>query len=162
MSEWTTDEDAMLRNLFAEGKSYSQIGAAVGRTKNAAISRARKLKLGSRGDLHFIRMAARSAKVRKKKTRSQPRRQKMETLVVRDVPVFLDETRLASIVDVTGCKWPVREDAAFVGGHALCNHPVDDLKSYCPYHVGLSRSKVQPKPILSLGPLGLRFGKRAA
>lgn len=45
-----------------------------------------------------------------------------------------DEGQLASIIDVTGCKWPVKDDPAYVGGVAFCNHHADEGQSYCPYH----------------------------
>ena len=49
-----------------------------------------------------------------------------------------DEGQLASIIDVTGCRWPVKDDEAYVGGVAFCNHGTDDGKSYCPYHTAES------------------------
>lgn len=45
-----------------------------------------------------------------------------------------DLGHLASIVDVTGCKWPVKDDPDFVGGVAFCNHAKDENSAYCPYH----------------------------
>lgn len=88
----------------------------------------------------------------------------METAVSREVPYLPipDEARLASIVDVTGCKWPVRDDAAFVGGIACCNHATADGAPYCQYHAAKSISKYQPAPLKFAGPIGLRFQKRAA
>jgi hypothetical protein len=77
-------------------------------------------------------------------------------------PVAPDLGQLASIVDVTGCKWPVRDDAEFIGGIAFCNHEAADGASYCPYHAEAAKAKVKAKPILSLGAFGLRYGKRAA
>lgn len=44
-----------------------------------------------------------------------------------------DEGQLASIVDVTGCRWAVSFDASAPGGHLFCNHATDG-KTYCPYH----------------------------
>ena len=52
-----------------------------------------------------------------------------------------DLGQLASIVDVTGCKWPVREDPDFIGGQAFCNHPKrDDDSPYCPYHAAKAKA----------------------
>ena len=60
----------------------------------------------------------------------------METQPAYDVPYvpIPDESRLASIIDVTGCKWPVRDDAEFIGGIACCNHSTPDASPYCEYH----------------------------
>ena len=70
-----------------------------------------------------------------------------------------DEGQLASIVDVTGCKWPVRDDPDFVGGVAFCNHATDG-RVYCAHHHAKATMKVKAK--VTVLPVGLRFGKRAA
>lgn len=138
MSEWTPDEDDMLRNLFAEGKSYSQIGAAVGRTKNAAISRSRKLKLGSRGDLHTQRMASRSAKMRKYNAPAKPKQKhfslKRTTPRERKPPMFLrvvpaPDSKPVPLVDRTGCCYPTTPH----GPHLFCNEPTQG-RDYCEFH----------------------------
>ena len=38
------------------------------------------------------------------------------------------------ILDVTGCRWPVGEDAAVPGRHTFCNGPQRDGSSYCAEH----------------------------
>ena len=74
-----------------------------------------------------------------------------------------DEGQLASIVDVTGCKWPVRDDPDFVGGFAFCNHAKADNGPYCPYHAKENVASYSRKLInRTLGSIGLRFGRRAA
>ena len=70
-----------------------------------------------------------------------------------------DEGQLASIVDVTGCKWPVRDDADFVGGVAFCNHATNG-GVYCPHHHEKATMKVKARNVVV--PVGLRFGRRAA
>jgi len=65
---------------------------------------------------------------------SLPERAESVSAYVAPKPVAPDLGQLASIVDVTGCKWPVRDDPDFVGGMAFCNHPKDENSPYCPYH----------------------------
>ena len=79
------------------------------------------------------------------------------------VPVFTpDESQFASIVDVTGCKWPVREDASFVGGHAFCNAATDG-NTYCTHHRKEAVAHYSAKLIRkTLGSLGFKFGRKVA
>lgn len=46
---WSERDDALARKLWAEGLSASEIGAQLGRTRNAVIGRVRRLKLQKRG-----------------------------------------------------------------------------------------------------------------
>lgn len=76
--------------------------------------------------------------------------------------VVPDEGRYASIVDVTGCKWPVKEDASFVGGHAFCNAETGG-KVYCEHHRQINVAPYSAKLIRkTLGSLGFRIGRRIA
>jgi hypothetical protein len=51
-----------------------------------------------------------------------------------------DLGQIASIVDVTGCRWPVHDDPSFVGGVAFCNHEQKPGTSYCPYHAAQNKA----------------------
>jgi hypothetical protein len=81
------------------------------------------------------------------------------------VPVPLSGPAVG-LLDVTGCKWPIHEDASLIGGYAFCNHSKGDGSSYCEYHAreavaDYSRALIR-KTIKSLGPTVLRFDRRAA
>lgn len=45
---WTPGEDTILRSMWSEGKTLTQIGAVVGRTRNSVVSRRQTLQLASR------------------------------------------------------------------------------------------------------------------
>ena len=42
---WSNDEKALARQMFEQGKSHAEIGAAVGRSRSAAIGECNRLKL---------------------------------------------------------------------------------------------------------------------
>ena len=54
--------------------------------------------------------------------------------IVEPAPTPPDQGQLASIVDVSGCRWPVKDDPEFIGGVAFCNHGQRDGSPYCEYH----------------------------
>lgn len=127
---WTPEEDATLRALYAEGKSFAEIGRAVGRTKNATISRSRKLKLPLRGVEHIRRMAARTAETRKAK--APPRISKPKE---RKAPMFLrvvsvPQSTPVPLMERTGCCYPTTEK----GPHLFCNEPTRG-SDYCEFHL---------------------------
>jgi hypothetical protein len=100
------------------------------------------------GKLHRVKIARgileAKPRIRKPSKTDEPRKARKMTLparagfVLAKLPVTSvsapDEGQLASIIDVTGCKWPVKDDEAYVGGVAFCNHGTLDGSSYCPYH----------------------------
>lgn len=138
MTAFTPDEDETLYKLFADGKSFSEIGKAMGRTKNSVISRSRKLKLGSRGDLHTQRMASRSAKMRKYNAAPKPKQKhfslKRTTPRERKPPMFLrvvtaPDSKPVPLVDRTGCCYPTTPH----GPHLFCNEPTQG-RDYCEFH----------------------------
>lgn len=50
---WTDEEDATLRKMISDGKSSSQIGLVLGRSRNAIIGR--RHRLGIVDDIHLVR-----------------------------------------------------------------------------------------------------------
>lgn len=135
---WTQHQIDELMRLNGNGQSYSEL-ARLFRVSRSAISgciHRERVRLGLLPDRPRIRNRSKADK--------SNRRKDMLTLPVRAEFVLSayhppavtkpDEGQLASIVDVTGCKWPVRDDPEFVGGIACCNHATDEGKPYCPYH----------------------------
>jgi hypothetical protein len=99
-----------------------------------------KLRLAAKGEPIERRAPANTGTITK---RRYTRREPMLTLassagsvlrIVEPAPVVPDCGQLASIVDVTGCRWPVKDDPEFVGGVAFCNHAQRENSPYCPYH----------------------------
>lgn len=143
---WTQEQRDELVALWNSGsKTYSELAVHFGVSRSSIAGRMRREK-HIRGlpidesHSHNTRPTGlpRSER-RKKKMFTLPARAEfvLSTYKVPD-PRIPDEGQLASIVDVTGCKWPVRDDAEFVGGVAFCNHAVEGDKSYCPYHAQIN------------------------
>lgn len=162
---WTPEAVEQLLAMRAAGKSASEIGEVFGVTRSTILGKVdRELK---RRGLRVDRRVKSDTVPKRKYTRSEamltlPERALSVSAYVAPKPVAPDLGQLASIVDVTGCKWPVRDDPEFVGGKAFCNHTAADGSSYCPYHKAKATYIPKVKPASSLGSIGLRFEKRAA
>lgn len=162
MFDWTPERIETALRLQRDGYSTSSIAHHLGTTKNSVI-----------GKLHRVKIA-RGHKPKRlceiERNERRQRRKRMLTLADRAESVSRyvsppipkpDEGMLASIVDVTGCRFPVREDASFVGGQAFCNHAQDGNSPYCAYHHKVTSYKAPAKPD-GIKPFGLLWGKRAA
>ena len=137
---WTQEQrDEMIRLWDHGRRSYSQIAGIMGVTKNAIVGRMRREKA-----IRGIEVENQFAHRTRSERVYQPKEKKKATLALRAgyfeskpfTPTIPkpDLGQLASIVDVVGCRWPVVDDAAYVGGVAFCNHATDGDHSYCPYH----------------------------
>jgi hypothetical protein len=132
---WTPAEDAQLRALHDEGKSFTQMAKAIGRTKGSCISRSRKLKLPSRTDLHIKRMSQRTTKIRK--ARSVPVRVITHRKSERKPPMYFrvvtaPDSKPVSLMERTGCCYPTTKD----GPHLFCNAPING-PDYCEFHLNI-------------------------
>jgi hypothetical protein len=151
--------DEMLR-LLNEGHSTSQVAAALGTTKNAIIGKSRRERV-KRG---LITETPRKPRVRTRRDRMLTLPQRADGLSAYISPPAPkpDEGQLASIIDVTGCKWPVYDDPSFIGGYALCNHAISGAGPYCPYHKHASVAPYSAKLIhKTMRAVGVRFPRVA-
>lgn len=131
---WTQPQIDELLALYRQGLTSYQMAAHFKVTRSAICGR-----------IHRERVRLGEIEVKPRiRNRKPQRRKQMLTLpssavefgvsaYIRNTPDRPCEGRLASIVDVTGCRWPVRDDESYVGGVAFCNHATDG-KTYCPYH----------------------------
>jgi len=164
---WTPDEISRLFDLIKEGKSFSQVAPEIGRSRSSCIGIYHR-ELVRRGHVPTPRPRSPRADTVEKRayTPTIPKPQ-----VPRAGVGFLLPTVAAppprtgpavGILDITGCKWAVAEDASLAGGHAFCNAPRDGKSSYCSHHHAKAIDPV-PRPVpKSLGAYGLRYGKAAA
>lgn len=154
---WTIERIDILRQRKAEGKSSGFIAREIGATRNAVIGK-------------WIRIRAREGYIPKPKLRNMdaPKPKARPRLAASAgilLPAVAPPPRgpAVGILDVTGCKWAIGEDASLPGGHAFCNHHKAENSPYCAYH---KRKAIAPYSLelrkKTLGPLGLRFGKAAA
>lgn len=111
---WTQEQRDELIRLWDNGKrSYAEIGRIMGLNKNQIVGRMHREKR--------IRNLPIEDKFSHRKS-GQPCKPKE------------NEGQIASIVDVTGCRWAVSFSGTAPGGHLFCNHATDEGQSYCPYH----------------------------
>lgn len=159
---WTDERVDLLRKLWAEGFSASQIATQLGSvTRNAVIGKVHRLKLSSRG-----RPAAAVAKP--KKPASAPRATSRAASVARHVTTTFGATALATQVEAEPvryqqlrpvedvvvpisrrlslvqlsertCKWPNGDP--LTENFSFCGHESAEGGPYCAYH---SRLAFQP------------------
>lgn len=115
---WTADKVEQLKQLWAEGKSASEIGRIVGMSRNAVIGKA-----------HRIGVPAR-------RTPSRPVKLRLVGKALPPSPYKIGAVPLLAL-DETSCRWPCgdpKEKAfGFCGLHRLETSP------YCPEHAARSR-----------------------
>ena len=131
---WTAELVERMMTLHRKGLTTGEIAREFGVTRNSICGKLHREKI-KRGERYF--------KPRIRKDRPPARKKAMPTLPIEPVgfvlpyvaPVYQpDEGQFASIVDVTGCRWPVKDDPAFVGGIACCNAAQVDGSPYCAHH----------------------------
>jgi GcrA cell cycle regulator len=146
--DWTPAQVDELISLWRQGRTSYELAAHFNVTRNSIMGKLHREKL-RRAETDPIerRAVANTGTITK---RRYTRREAMLTLpssagsvmrIVEPAPTPPDQGQLASIVDVTGCRWPVADNPDFIGGVAFCNHEQRDGSPYCPYH---ARENVAP------------------
>jgi len=144
---WTDERVELLKKLWAEGLSASQIAAELGGiTRNAVIGKVHRLGLSGRAKSP----SAAAARPRKARTASPVMRVSRPVsrgntalahayeVEIEQEPAFLDnviplgQRRTILELNESTCRWPVGDpsstDFYFCGGHAM------PALSYCAYH----------------------------
>lgn len=146
---WTEERVALLRKLWAEGLSASQIAKQLGGvTRNAVIGKVHRLGLAGRATPS--RPAKRPVRVARPRSigPSAPRLRaisSLPTVVIPDLePLKLEDGKAASVLTLndTMCKYPIGDPAeagfAFCGRAAACG-------PYCQDHARLAYQPSQAK-----------------
>lgn len=160
LNPWTAAETDRLFEMAKAGQPFRVIAGEIGRSRNACIG-------------HYHREASRRGHVipqkvlKRDETVEKPKPSLALTAnVIRLRPPPPAPVRLGpavGLLDVSGCKWPVAENADLIGGHEFCNHPRDGERVYCEHHYAVAYRKFIPNlKGKSIGPLGLRFPRGAA
>jgi GcrA cell cycle regulator len=164
---WTDERVELLRKLWAEGLSASQIAAQLGGvSRNAVIGKVHRLKLSSRGRAAPTQARQKKPKAAAPKTAkpaSQPVRTMPQTIgatalkvefeaepaprpVARtDDSVVVPISRRLKLVELTDrtCKWPngdpLNEDFHF------CGTASKDGSPYCAYHARMAYQPVSDR-----------------
>jgi hypothetical protein len=147
--EWTPAQVEELISLWRQGRTSYELAAHFNVTRNSIMGKLHreKLRREKTGDPIERRAPANNGTITKRRyTRREamltlPERAESVLRIVSPKPAVPDQGQLASIVDVTGCRWPIKDDPEYVGGVAFCNHSQRENSPYCEYH---ARENVAP------------------
>ena len=162
--QWTEERILEAIRLQQEGWTTYQIAAHFQVSRNAVCGKLfrEKARRGLTTPVSRPRKVSPADKRKRKSMLTLPDRASISLPTVALPAVVPDESNYASIVDVTGCKWPVKEDPAYVGGHAFCNAHTDG-KTYCEHHRKMNVAHYSATLIRkTLGSLGFRIGRKVA
>lgn len=144
---WTDERIELLKKLWADGKSASQIVEIMGGvSRNAVIGKVHRLNLPVRQDYQQPLRAARIIRTpRMPKKKPEPAKvSELQKFIDRAPPPVADSIPMPKSLGLTlmelenhNCRWPAgeREHITF------CGHQIEQGRSYCAYHVRLSRGK---------------------
>lgn len=140
--KWTPELIERLMRLHAEGLSSNQIGVELGITRNMVVGKLHREQI-KRGQRQRVKQDATVAKRVYTKREVQTTLAKATFVLPALKLVPKPRTDLVSIVDCTGCKWPVAVDKKVIGGHGFCNRDRVDER-YCEEHRLMSRATEAP------------------
>lgn len=147
---WTEEMTETLWRMHCDGANSREISEVVGRNRNAVIGKIhrerikRGLAVGWNAETPKPKPVAAETVEKRKYTRIVPEPSVdakgigviLPTIVPK--PEFVIKGEPVSIVNVTGCRWPVGFDAKKPGGHLFCNCEVARGKPYCAEHAALN------------------------
>lgn len=149
---WTDEETDRLFEMVKAGKTFREIGLAIGRQRLACLGRYHRV-LVSRGHIPSPRKRVLDGIAAELSRNTTPKRTYNRVIpepqvaaggvgfIMPAIPAPKPRRgRAIGILDVTGCRWPVDDDARLAGGKAFCNAPQMPGRSYCPHHAAASRS----------------------
>ena len=134
---WTDERVELLKKLWGEGKTASEIAGILGGvTRNAVIGKAHRLKLSGRSSPISNTSSAPSVPKKTAVNNSAPplrKPQKTEQASTKHIPV--KKIKLADLKD-RQCRWPIGDprDADF----AFCGCPAQPGLPYCAEHAKIA------------------------
>lgn len=131
---WTKEIIAKLVKLAAQGLSYTEIGKALGITKNAAIGKARRLRISKPPAEAVIKQRKPTPKPKQKLAPKPPTPLEKETM--------LTGMKFVSMMDLKDdhCRYPIDKD----GETVFCGLP-KFKKSFCQEHG--AKCYMPPRPL---------------
>jgi hypothetical protein len=121
--DWSPEQNETLRTLYLQGLSFSEIGRAMGRTKNSCKGRACRLKFPPRSNPKLEQIRATKAQARRQSTKRRPPMHLSVVTAPDSVPV--------GIMERTGCCYPTTKE----GPHLFCNAATSGNTDYCEFHL---------------------------
>lgn len=158
MSFWNIERIDILRRGVAAGKNFREIGLEIGCTRLAALGKWNRLRIRE-GYKPIPRNVTREDGISPElKRNTTPKRiytpktappavpkAGVGFILPAIVPAIQYTGPAVGILDITGCKWAVGEDAGLIGSHAFCNAPRKPGDSrYCPHHAAMAKGAVPP------------------
>ncbi len=151
---WTDDRVEMLKKLWAEGLSASQIAGKMGGvTRNAVIGKVHRLGLSgratpakpSRGRAPDKRVEPVVA-AKPKPFTPEPEAKPIIRAPEVSQPVVLDSGDLTTVATLNRnmCKWPIGDPAK--DDFHFCGQPSEVNKPYCTYHAQLAFQPAHRRP----------------
>jgi GcrA cell cycle regulator len=129
------EADQVMRKMFEEGCTMSQIGAAIGCSRNAVIGKVHRLGLA-----RFVPRATprppQPTTTRARSPRPPPPPKPLQVEVV-EAPTAGHTHKQITELQHGDCRWPVGEPADL----CFCAEPQRWDSSYCAYHDDLSRER---------------------
>jgi len=151
---WDDERVALLKKLWAEGLSASQIASKMGGvTRNAVIGKVHRLGLSGRATpAKPQRGRAVSESVSLTVEKPFPSKSALTTSPEPEfsAPIILDSGDLTTVATLQRnmCKWPIGDPAT--DDFHFCGQSTSTGKSYCPYHAHMAFQPPQrrgPEPI---------------
>ncbi len=171
---WTDDRVEMLKKLWAEGLSASQIAGKMGGvTRNAVIGKVHRLGLSgratpakpSRGTAPEQRRTEQPAASASAKAKPiAPEREVKPIIRAPEVsePLVLDTGDRTTVATLNRnmCKWPIGDPAK--DDFHFCGQPSDINKPYCAYHAHVAFQPANRRPERPQRLVSLAAKRRAA
>lgn len=151
---WTPEADADIIRLWGDGKITREIAEFIGTTRNAILGRLHRLRING-ADIH-PRVPARRNSLADKEPKQRCRATGVATNKkspsvafpesakrIAKIPRVLPKPKtiptgnLCSIVDLTGCKYPVSEGEKIIGKYLFCNAEKRHEVPYCEHHAAV-------------------------
>lgn|SRR5574341_775395 len=139
MFAWTEERIEFVLAAWAEGKSAGVIAAEIGTTRNTVVGKLHRERI--RRGLFVARPKSGTVLPKRPPSpRAVPTLAMVPAIAVPDdepSPVIVPDVAggaPCSIIDVTGCKWPVEAAPHMPGGHLFCNAARPLNQSYCAAH----------------------------
>lgn len=165
---WTKEHDEIIVKMVIDGHTMAEIACKFpGRSRNAVIGRYRRIReakgvsTNSTGAVRvrrsFLETVSNDAdrispqllrnttpKRACEPKRAMPKVAKVGVGFLLPSLPELSRGPAVGILEVTGCKWPVGEDANVAGRHTFCNSETDG-SPYCAHHHERLKQKPVPK-----------------
>ena len=129
ISPWTPERIAQLRALAASGLTASQVGRAMGVSRNTIIGKAWRLKIAWGHGVRWGREHLKPKRIRPRKAKPMA----PVVIIVETPEPVLTEPMPAGETGLDGCQWLHGEAVE----RNFCGAPVMFNRSWCAYHYGV-------------------------